>query len=183
MHCSSPTYLPCHMAHQSRISLFEHWNNIWRGAQIMTLLAVLSPAVPRRAVPLRPKHFPQPTVRKHPQLAHDLFLPSSQTIHCSLTSNLSTLYVWVTDGQIPKYIKRLICEWSHNLKTRKRKSRPIRECALTRLTKKRPPDAQRPLPRQPHLRRLTVGQGREQRLAVITFKKSNKTPPVLQQIR
>ena len=107
--------------------------------------------------------------------------------------------------QILIHIKWLICEWSHNPKTRKRKSRPMRTAAqrvsaftvsfhfpLCYGVCKRvlPPGwptstglTHRVLPRKPRLRRSTEGQGSEQRFAmIITFKKSNKNPPVAQQM-
>jgi hypothetical protein len=73
--CISSVPRTCHLPRQSVSFRFYHPNNIWRKAQIMKLLIVLSSPVPSYRIPIRPKYLPQ-----HPILVTpSAYVPIRQT--------------------------------------------------------------------------------------------------------
>jgi hypothetical protein len=57
----------CDMPCTSHSPGCHHSNNIWRGAQIMTLLIMQFPPASHYSAPLRSKHSPQHPVLKYPR--------------------------------------------------------------------------------------------------------------------
>ena len=69
------------MPHPSHSSQFYHPNNIWWAVQIIKLLIMWFPLLPRYLVPLTPKYSPQHHILKHPHSLFSSLNVSNQVSH------------------------------------------------------------------------------------------------------
>jgi len=91
--CLSPASHTCHMPCPSHSS-FDHTNSIWRGVQIMGLLALYFSPLPCYPVPLRPKYILSTVLSNilHLRFSHSVRI---QVSHPYTTSKVIVVYVFI----------------------------------------------------------------------------------------